>query len=657
MERPTFPKRAVITGGMPYGNKDLHFGHIGGVFVQADVFARFLRDRIGRENVIFVSGTDCYGSPVVESWRQLNENNEFPGSLEEFVRYNHNLQKEVLELYDIDPNLFAASGFGKPSEVHKELCQNFFTRLYENGYLIKMEAPQFYDPEHETFLNGRQVEGQCPINGCQSERGYADECSLGHQYDPKSLLNPISKLSGKKPEFRNAANWYINIEPFREKIVQALEEQRNEPGCRQFMISSILEFFEPPTIHIKKDRMEEIEAIKSSLPDFQLEEGTKKSFRMIFEKLEDREYACKVLTENNIFYRTGKTIVPFRLTGNIDWGVPAPDIEDIKGLTFWVWPESLWAPISFTASYLESTGREREEWKSYWCNKEAMVYQFIGEDNLYFYGLAQIAMFLGDQKGTPLIDPPEGELRLTRLITNNHILFLDKKASSSGKIKPPMARELLDYYTSDQLRAHFFGLGLGIRSVSFRPKPINPNARENDGDPVLKEGNLLSNVLNRAVRSCFYTAQKSSGGRIPVGEITPEIIEQANKTIVEYESAMYRHEFHQVMSVMDKFIRSINKNWAEKMREVNDENNDEPVRSQILIDTFHMVRVASALMHPIAPKGTEMVRDYLGFDESFWSWEHIFEDCYFFMSDPQSHKLKFLEPRVDFFEKHSSQIK
>ena len=657
MDRPTFPKRAVITGGMPYGNKDLHFGHIGGVFVQADVFARFLRDRIGRENVIFVSGTDCYGSPVVESWRQLHESNEFPGSLEEFVRFNHNLQKEVLEMYDIDPNLFAASGFGRPSEVHTELCQMFFNRLYENGYLIKMEAPQFYDPEHETFLNGRQVEGQCPINGCRSERGYADECSLGHQYDPKSLLNPVSKLSGKKPEFRNAANWYIDIEPFREKIVQFLQEQRNEPGCRQFVISSILEFFEPPTIHVKKDKLEEIEAIKSSLPDFRFEEGTKKSFRMVFDKLEDRENACKVLTENNIFYRTGKTIVPFRLTGNIGWGVPAPDIEDIKGLTFWVWPESLWAPISFTASYLESAGREREEWKSYWCDKEAGVYQFIGEDNLYFYGLAQTAMFLGDQKGTPLTDPPKGELRLTRLITNNHILFLDKKASSSGKVKPPMARELLEYYTSDQLRAHFFGLGLGIRSVSFRPKPINPNARENDGDPVLKEGNLLSNVLNRAVRSCFYTAQKYSDGKIPVGEITPEILEQANHTIVDYENAMYRHEFHQVMSVMDKFIRSINKIWAEKMREVDNENHDDPVRLQTLIDTFYMVRVASVLMHPIAPRGTEMVREYLGFDESFWSWDHIFEDCYFFMSDSRSHKLKFLEPRVDFFEKHSSQIR
>ena len=68
--RPVFPKRAVITAGMPYGNKDLHFGHIGGVFVHADTYARFLRDRIGKDNVIFVSGTDCYGSPILEYYRQ-----------------------------------------------------------------------------------------------------------------------------------------------------------------------------------------------------------------------------------------------------------------------------------------------------------------------------------------------------------------------------------------------------------------------------------------------------------------------------------------------------------------------------------------------------------------------------------------------------------
>ena len=83
--RPVFPKRCIVTGGMPYGNKELHFGHVGGMFVFADTFARFMRDRIGKDNVIFVGGTDCYGSPIAEGWRVKVKNGEFEGSLEDFV--------------------------------------------------------------------------------------------------------------------------------------------------------------------------------------------------------------------------------------------------------------------------------------------------------------------------------------------------------------------------------------------------------------------------------------------------------------------------------------------------------------------------------------------------------------------------------------------
>ena len=92
-ERPTFPKRAIITAGMPYGNKNLHFGHVGGMFVHADIFARFLRDRIGKDNVIFLSGTDCYGSPVMESYRKLQEAG-YEGTLEDYVHANHENQKK-----------------------------------------------------------------------------------------------------------------------------------------------------------------------------------------------------------------------------------------------------------------------------------------------------------------------------------------------------------------------------------------------------------------------------------------------------------------------------------------------------------------------------------------------------------------------------------
>ena len=97
--RPEFPKRAIITGGMPYGNKKLHFGHIGGVFVFADCYARFLRDRIGAENVIFVSGTDCYGSPIAESYRKLCEEHGFTGTIKDFVKENHAAQQQTLDDY------------------------------------------------------------------------------------------------------------------------------------------------------------------------------------------------------------------------------------------------------------------------------------------------------------------------------------------------------------------------------------------------------------------------------------------------------------------------------------------------------------------------------------------------------------------------------
>ena len=110
--RPEFPKRAVVTAGMPYGNKGLHFGHIAGVFVPADVYARFLRDRIGAGNVLFVSGTDCFGSPINEGYRKLVEAGDFDGTIADYVQMNHDAQKAALDAYDISLDIFEGSGIG-----------------------------------------------------------------------------------------------------------------------------------------------------------------------------------------------------------------------------------------------------------------------------------------------------------------------------------------------------------------------------------------------------------------------------------------------------------------------------------------------------------------------------------------------------------------
>lgn len=660
MSRPEFPKRAVVTGGMPYGNKTLHFGHIGGMYVHADVFARFLRDRIGKENVIFVSGTDCYGSPIAEGYRKKVENEGYQGTIEDYVNENHEAQEKTLKDYEISLDIFGASGLGDTKEVHAEESREFITNLYKNGYLEKLVTKQFYDAKAGCFLNGRQVVGKCPIVGCQSEKGYADECDLGHQYMPEDLIDPKSTLTGETPEMRDVVNWYFKLPECQELLEEYVDMISKKDNVRRIVWETMKESLGTPQIYVRKEGLETYLNIKDQLPEHttsDLENIKGGSFIVEFRKLADREKACEILTANNIRYRTSKTLVPLRLTGNIEWGVPAPELEGEKGLTVWVWPESLWAPISFTKAYMKRHGRSEEDYKEYWCDPEAGVYQFIGQDNIYFYGVAQMPMFMAQQgKGKPSITPEKGQLCLPTLVANHHVLFLDKKASSSGSVKPPMAADLLNYYTAEQLRAHFLGLALGNKSVSFMPKPLNPNAPENEQDPVLAQGNLFTNVLNRLIRSCFYAAQKDFDGRIPYGKVDEDVLKTAEETILKYEETMYRFEFHSVINILDTYIRQANKYWAKNIAQA-DKEDDAELRKQTLINAFHMVRVACLLSHPIVPAGCEKTMEYLNIGEEVWSWDHAFEDIYYFLEDKENHQIRTLEAKEDFFEKHPSQFR
>lgn len=130
-------------------------------------------------------------------------------------------------------------------------------------------------------------------------------------------------------------------------------------------------------------------------------------------------------------------------------------------------------------------------------------------------------------------------------------------------MKPPSADELLEYYTSDQLRAHWLALGLAQKSVSFSPKPFEvDDSKRNDprvADPVLKEGTLLTNVFNRFARSCFYTAAKYCDCSVCSMAIDKEIAKVVIETAEKYESFMHKTELYSVMQLMDEFIRYANK--------------------------------------------------------------------------------------------------
>ncbi len=673
--RVEWPATAVVTAGMPYGNKPLHFGHIGGVFVPADAFARFLRDRIGAENVRFVSGTDCYGSPINEGYRKACEEQGFAGTIADYVMANHERQAATLRAFDISLDIFEGSGIGHAGEVHQELTDEFIARLWENGWLKLESTLQFYDVEAETFLNGRQVMGSyCPVQGCKADRAYADECDLGHSYAPEDLPNPRSTLTDTVPEMRPVSNWYFDLPAFADFLREHVENLKADPEVRALVPQAISEFLAPPVIFVKNEAYEQYLELRDELPEHAYREAEKgkASFEIEFASIEQRDEAREVLARTGIRFRTSKTLVPFRITGNIEWGVKAPVLDGMEGLTVWCWPESLWAPISFTIANNDARGLPHEAWRDFWCAPDSCVYQFIGQDNLYFYGVAQPAMwhalepgglFAGERSDEPnLHDAP---LRQTKLVANHHLLFGKTKASSSGEVKPPTGEELLQHYTAEQLRAHFLALGLDQKAVGFSPKPFDPDEKKRDdprvADPVLKEGALLTNVFNRLARSCFYEAQKNHGTTMPIGAPSPEAVQRARDALRTYDGLMHKVELHSVMSLMDEFIRYAQKRWADGIKAA-EEADDGAAREQVLCDSFYLLRVSALLMHPIVPRGCELICEMLDFaPEDFFSWNHDFDDnaelCTAEEVARGAHRVRELPPRFDFFRKHESQYK
>ena len=131
--------------------------------------------------------------------------------------------------------------------------------------------------------------------------------------------------------------------------------------------------------------------------------------------------------------------------------------------------------------------------------------------------------------------------------------------------------------------------------------------------------------------------------------------ELAARIVNEYERHMYNHDFHRISYTLDEYIREVNKNWAAVSRQADQEQNTE-ILKQLLVDTWYSCKVMAVLLHPIVPDGCEMFREYLNVDEKLWNWDYILEPLTAYIPDLKAHKLKFLEPRVDFFKKPQWQL-
>ena len=179
---------------MPYANGPLHLGHLAGAQLPADIHARWMGMLIGRENVLFVNGTDDHGSTSEVSAAAAGV------PIRQFIDAIHAQQRATLQRYSIGLDVYTGTSRPECFPLQKQLSDYFLRRLHANGLLEKRTSRQWYDTQLNRFLPDRLVRGTCPNPKCGFDGAYSDECDrCGHQHEPTELINPKSVLSGTDP--------------------------------------------------------------------------------------------------------------------------------------------------------------------------------------------------------------------------------------------------------------------------------------------------------------------------------------------------------------------------------------------------------------------------------------------------------------------------
>ncbi len=208
-------KRYLITSALPYANGPLHIGHLAGVYVPADIYARYMRLR-GR-NVCFVGGSDEHGVPITIKARQLGI------TPQDIVDKYHTQIKESFQRLGISFDVYSRT----TSEIHHKTAADFFRKLYDEGKFLEKETEQYYDPEAKAFLADRYIVGTCPR--CGHSEAYGDQCEkCGSTLSPDELINPHSSISGSIPEKRKTKHWYLPLDQYEPWLKEWILENHKE---------------------------------------------------------------------------------------------------------------------------------------------------------------------------------------------------------------------------------------------------------------------------------------------------------------------------------------------------------------------------------------------------------------------------------------------
>ena len=194
-------KRKMITAALPYANGPVHIGHLAGVYIPADVYARFQRNT--GQKVAFICGSDEHGIPIT-----IRAKKEGITPQDVVDKYHEIIKKSFADL-GISFDEYSRT----TSKKHYEVSQEFFLNLYNKGKFEEEISEQFFDEQAGEFLADRYIVGTCPK--CSNENAYGDQCEkCGSTLSPTELINPKSMLSGNTPVLKETKNWYLPLNEY-----------------------------------------------------------------------------------------------------------------------------------------------------------------------------------------------------------------------------------------------------------------------------------------------------------------------------------------------------------------------------------------------------------------------------------------------------------
>jgi len=207
-------KRILVTAALPYANGPLHLGHLAGAYLTPDFYTRY--KRLKGEDIVFICGSDEHGVPITIAAEKEGVKPQ------DIVDRYHEHNKSVFEQFGISFDYYGRTS----SKVHHETSQEFFKTLYDKGYFKKKTEKQLYDAKSNMFLPDRYVKGTCP--NCSFPEAYGDQCeNCGTSLSPTELINPLSALSGEKPELKETEHWYMPLGDTQEKLEKWLDTRKN----------------------------------------------------------------------------------------------------------------------------------------------------------------------------------------------------------------------------------------------------------------------------------------------------------------------------------------------------------------------------------------------------------------------------------------------